>query len=246
MTFSKKVVAISGSPRSGFPDKKSFTEKILNLFIEGINPADFKIFYPYKMNIHYCKACMACWFKTPGQCAVEDDMKLLKPEIEDADVIILASPVYVFGFSTPVKAVLDRCFSMFDPFIVNDKEGHCRHRRFKPREQTALLVSACGFSERDNFDQIRNHFTAICKNFAWDLGGEILVPASSLGFVRDAYLEKYELVKKAGEEFAVNGLISSATMQKISEETMTPTEYQKLVNSFFKKLMNRNSAEPNA
>jgi multimeric flavodoxin WrbA len=245
MTFSKKVVAISGSPRSGFPNKKSFTEKILNLLLEGINPADLKIFYPHKMNINYCTACMSCWFKTPGKCAVKDDMQFLKQEIEDANVIILASPVYVYGFSAPVKAVLDRCFSMFDPFIISDEEGHCRHKRFKPREQTALLVSTCGFSERDNFDQISNHFRIICNSFAWAAGGEILVPASALGFMRDAYLEKYELVKKAGEEFASNGLISFETMQKISEETMTPAEYQELVNPFFKKLMDRNSVEPN-
>jgi hypothetical protein len=63
--------------------------------------------------------------------------------------------------------------------------------------------------------------------------------------VRDAYLEKYQLVKKAGEEFASKRLISFETMQKISEETMTPAEYQELVNPFFKKLMDRNSVEPN-
>ncbi len=172
-------------------------------------------------------------------------MLLLKPEIETADVIILAGPVYVCGFSAPLKTVLDRCFSMFDPFIISDEKGHCRHRRFKPREQKALLVSTCGFSERDNFNQISAHFKAICDNFGWETGGEVLVPAGALGFVRDAYFEKYELVKKAGKEFALNGSISAPTMQKIAEETMTPAEYQRLVNPFFKKLADVNRAEPN-
>ena len=241
MPFSKKVIAISGSPRSGFSNRNSFTEKILDLFIEGIDPVHLKKYYPHQMKISYCKACMSCWFKTPGQCAIDDDMKTLKFEIENADVIILASPVYVSGFSAPVKTVLDRCFSMFDPLIINDKEGHCRHKRFKPREQIAVLVSTCGFSEKDNFDQISNHFRALCKDFAWEIGGEVLVPAGALGFVRDAYQEKYELVKKAGREFALNGLVSSATVQKIAEEVITPNEYRQLVNPFFNRLMNRSS-----
>jgi multimeric flavodoxin WrbA len=42
----------------------------------------------------YRPACHA-GLKLPDKCAVEDDMQTLKQEIEDADVIILASPVYV-------------------------------------------------------------------------------------------------------------------------------------------------------
>ena len=237
MAFGKKVLALSGSPRSGNKNSKSFTEKILDLFLDGIGPEECKKVYPHKMDINYCTACLTCWFKTPGTCVFNDDMKTLKTEIEEADLVILASPVYIFGFSAPAKTVLDRCFPMLDPLIISDNEGHCFHERIKPKDQMAVLVSTCGFSEIDNFDLIRKHFAAICKNFGWNNCGEILVPASALGFIPKVYNEKYETVKKAGREFAQNGNISTQTMQSISEEVVGTIEYQQMVNPFFKKLM---------
>ena len=168
----KKIVALSGSPR-----RRSFTEKILDLFLAGMEPVECKKFYPHKLAIKYCTGCMTCWFKTPGQCAIKDDMTaFLKTEIEEADVVILASPVYVDGFSAQLKTVLDRCFALLDPLITLDEEGHCRHKRFKPREQAAILISTCGFSESDNFNLMRRHFAALCRNLAGKMPVKYLSP----------------------------------------------------------------------
>lgn len=233
----KKIVALSGSPRSGLPKQKSFTEKILDLFLAGMKPTEYKKFYPHQLTINYCTGCMTCWMKTPGQCVIKDDMTaFLKTEIEEADAIILASPVYVDGFSAQIKTVLDRCFALLDPFITLDNEGHCHHERFKPKKQAAVLISTCGFSENDNFNHIRRHFAAFCRNFAWQNAGEVLVSASALGFTDDGlYDNKYKAVTKAGREFVANGRISAATMQTISEEVMKAGEYTEMVNKFFAK-----------
>ena len=237
----KKVVALSGSPRSGQPKQRSLTEKVLDLFIDGMNPAEYKKYHLHRLKINYCRGCMNCWFKTPGQCVIKDDMTaFLKTEIEEADAIIWASPVYVDGFSAQIKTVLDRCFAFLDPFITLDAEGHCRHERFKPKKQAAVLLSTCGFSERDNFDHMCRHFDAFCRNFAWRNAGEVLVPASALGFADDGlYDEKYKAVTKAGQEFAASGKISAATMQMISREEIKAEEYTEIVNKFFAKLKRR-------
>ena len=231
----KKIVALSSSPR-----KRSFTEIILDYFLMGMEPVEYKKFYPHKLTIKYCRGCMACWFKTPGQCVIKDDMTaFLKTEIEEADIVILASPVYVDGFNAQLKTVLDRCFAFLDPLIITDENGHCRHKRFKPREQKAVLISTCGFSERDNFEHMRQHFAALCRNLGWQNSGEILVSAGALGFISGFYDEKYEAVKKAGKEFAKSGRVSSETMQIISEENMKAEDYLKIVNEFFEKLMQK-------
>lgn len=234
----KKIVALSGSPRSGQPKQRSFTEKILDLFIEGMNPAEYRKHHLHRLKINYCRGCMNCWFKTPGQCVIKDDMTaFLKTEIEEADAIIWASPVYIDGFSAQIKTVLDRCFAFLDPFITLDDEGHCRHKRFKPRKQAAVLIATCGFSERDNFDHMRRHFDAFCRNFAWRNAGAVLVPASALGFAGDGlYDDKYKVVTAAGREFAEDGSISTVTMQMISNEVMGAEEYADNVNKFFAKL----------
>lgn len=231
----KKVVALAGSPR-----RRSFTEKILDLFLSGMEPADYKKYYPHRMKINYCRGCMACWFKTPGRCTIKDDMSaFLKTEIETADVVILASPVYVDGFSAQLKTVLDRCFALLDPLLVLDAKGRCRHQRFRPRAQSAILISTCGFSEKDNFSPLRRHFAALCQNLNWQNAGEILVPAGALGFVGGAYDEKYKEVKKAGREFTEKGRVSARTMQAISKEIMTAEDYLAMVNKFFEKRRRR-------
>ena len=240
MTVNKKVVALAGSPR-----RRSFTEKILNLFLSGMDPAACKKYYPHRMAIEYCRGCMACWFKTPGQCTIKDEMTAyLKTEIETADVVILASPVYVDGFSAQLKTVLDRCFALLDPLLVLDEKGRCRHQRFKPRTQAAVLVSTCGFSEKKNFEPLRRHFAAVCQNLNWQNAGEILIPAGALGFIAGAYDEKYKAVQKAGREFAEKGAVSAQTMQVISKETMAAAEYKTMVNRFFEKRKRREDDEP--
>jgi len=53
------VLAISGSLRN-----KSFTEKILDLCIDGMGEnLEVHKFYPHKMRIKPCTSCWSCWGK---------------------------------------------------------------------------------------------------------------------------------------------------------------------------------------
>lgn len=237
----QNAVALCASPRAGLPEQKSITEKLLNRFLEGLSSPSCQVFYPHKMNINYCQGCLTCWFKSPGTCYFEDDMVTIKNAMEEADLIILASPLYVDGFSAHLKTVLDRCIATADPLIIRDHEGHSRHSPLKPRGKQAVLISTCGFPEIDNFDQIRNHFRAICKNFFWEQVAEILLPASALGFIKGYYEDKFNAVKQAGKELKEQGRISSLTEKEISKEIMDARKYQEIVNPYFKKLMNRES-----
>lgn len=239
MAFTGKVMALCSSPRSGEGDGKSLTERMLTLFLEGLAPAQCQIFYPHKMKIAYCRGCLSCWFKTPGKCYYQDDMNAIYEALEEADLIILVSPVYVGGFSAQLKTVLDRCLVVFDPLITAGEDGHCRHEVMLPPGKKAMLIAACGFSELDNFDLMRQHFSAICRNLFWQKAGEILVPASALGFIPGAYNQKFAAITRAGKEFAADGHITPATLQQISEETMEVAEYQEAVNPFFEKLRRR-------
>jgi hypothetical protein len=239
MTELKRVVAICGSSRAGVPEEKSLTERMLENFLAGMNPEHCRIFYPHLMNISYCRGCYTCWFKTPGVCAIADDMTEIRGETDKADLIILASPVYVDGFSAQTKVVLDRIIPMFDPLISVDKQGHCRHSLLHSRRQKATLISCCGVSELDNFDQIRSHFKAICSNLYWQSAGEILLPASGLAFVPRKYDQKFSAIQKAGAELSKDGVISSKTAEFISTEMLKAQEYRDFLNPYFSKLKER-------
>ena len=235
----KRVVAISGSPRAGEHGERSLTDKFLKAFLDGFSPEYSRVFYPHKMKINYCTGCYTCWLKTPGICAIDDDMALINEELQEADLIILATPVYVEGFSAQLKTVLDRSISRYSPFISFDQAGHCRHEHLKLKKRAALLISTCGFSEMDNFDALKAHFAAICRNYYWDNAGEVLIPASALGSLPGGYDAKLEAAKEAGAELAKENRISSEALQKVMGEPVDARFYKETVNSFFTKLIKR-------
>jgi len=236
----KKVVAVCSSPRGGKGGDRSLTEKFLNAFLEGLAPEDFKIFYPHDMKMAFCTGCYTCWLRTPGICAINDDMTEANAALREADLIILATPVYVDGMSAQLKTFLDRSICSFDALIIADQEGHLRHKLLNEKKRQALLISTCGFPEMDNFDPLRAHFAAICRNCFWDNAGEILIPASALGSMPGGYEAELTAVKEAGKEFAAEEKISDQTRQKVTPQSMDALKYMDIVNTFFAKLMKRN------
>ena len=60
-----------------------------------------------------CQGCSAC--KKEERCIQEDDMTPLYGEIDKADAVVFASPVYMFGMTGQLKLVLDRLFALLGP-----------------------------------------------------------------------------------------------------------------------------------
>lgn len=61
-----------------------------------------------------CRNLFHC--KTGGtRCGLEDDLTPVLAELEVADVLILASPIYFTDLTSGLKAVIERCFSFFVP-----------------------------------------------------------------------------------------------------------------------------------
>lgn len=100
----KKVIILSGSPRKGgnsdlLCDEFSRGAKEAGNEVEKIRVADKRV--------GYCRACYYCRSHC-GECAIKDDMKDVLQKMIDADVIVLASPVYFYSIDAQLKAVLDR------------------------------------------------------------------------------------------------------------------------------------------
>ena len=58
-------------------------------------------------NIGYCRACYFCR-DHKGQCAIKDDMAEILEKLLNADVIVLATPVYFYSVNAQLKTVIDR------------------------------------------------------------------------------------------------------------------------------------------
>jgi len=62
-----------------------------------------------RKNIRGCLGCNGC-VRNGGTCVQKDDMQEIYPKMLAADVIVLASPVYFYSWTSQMKAVLDRTF----------------------------------------------------------------------------------------------------------------------------------------
>jgi len=98
-----KVLGIMGSPRI-----KGNTDLLLDQALKGAkdNKADIEKIIVDKLNIAGCKEYYGCL--KDGNCVIRDDMEAIYPKLLDADVIIVASPIFFYGLTAQLKALIDR------------------------------------------------------------------------------------------------------------------------------------------
>ena len=103
-----KIVGIYGSPRRG-----GNTDTLLDKTLEGARSVGAEVtpIYARKLKMSGCLECGGC--DKTGKCVVKDDMQSVYPLLESAQVIILATPVFFYGMSAQVKALVDRCQAMW-------------------------------------------------------------------------------------------------------------------------------------
>ena len=101
--MSKKVLILSSSPR-----KRGNSATLCDRFAEGARAAHHQVELVAiaEKNIHYCTGCYAC--KRTGECAQKDDMAAVLDSMLQADVIVLATPVYFYTMCAQMKTVIDR------------------------------------------------------------------------------------------------------------------------------------------
>lgn len=102
--MSKKVLILSGSPRKG-----GNSDILCDEFAKGATEAGHNVekIHVSEKNIHPCIACYHC-SKNSGACVFKDDMAEILQKMIDADVFVLASPVYFYSIDSQLKAVIDR------------------------------------------------------------------------------------------------------------------------------------------
>lgn len=97
---SKKIVIIHGQSHEGstFHIARMLAKMLHGEVTEFFLPRDFG---------EFCLGCTACFMDTEKKCPHYKKLSPLTQAIDDADVLILASPVYVFHATGPMKAFLD-------------------------------------------------------------------------------------------------------------------------------------------
>ena len=117
-----KVLGIFGSPRKGGNTELLLEEALRGAEAEG---AEIERLRLGDYNIIPCKECLACY--KDGNCIILDDMAKIYPILLEADIIILASPIFFYGVTAWAKALIDRCqalwarkYQLKDPSLGKD------------------------------------------------------------------------------------------------------------------------------
>lgn len=114
-----KVIAFNGSPRKSWN-----TATLLKHALEGAasQGAETELIHLYDYNYKGCISCFACKLeggKSYGRCAVNDDLKPILRKVEEADAIILGSPIY-FGVTTGgIRSFLERLMFQYLVYDAN-------------------------------------------------------------------------------------------------------------------------------
>jgi len=108
-----KVLGIYASPRKG-----GNTDQLLDKALEGARSAGAETLtvYARKLKMRGCIECGGC--DKTGKCVVKDDMQTVYPFLEETDAMILASPIFFYGLTAQVKAVIDRCQAMWSKRMI--------------------------------------------------------------------------------------------------------------------------------
>jgi multimeric flavodoxin WrbA len=111
-----RMLGISCSPRKG-----GNTEILVKEALKAAADSGWQtdVFFMSEKKVAPCKACGSCHRK--GGCVIEDDMQELYKLMDQADGIIIASPVYFGSVSAQAKAVMDRTFALLGKHSLKDK-----------------------------------------------------------------------------------------------------------------------------
>ncbi len=101
--MSKKVLIISTSPRKG-----SNSDALAESFAQGAREAGNEVekISLIDKKIAFCRGCFAC--QTTKRCVIRDDADVIEQKMEQADVLVFATPIYYYEMSGQLKTMLDR------------------------------------------------------------------------------------------------------------------------------------------
>jgi multimeric flavodoxin WrbA len=135
-----RVLALLGSPRIN-----RNTDILLGKVIEGLKGHNNKIkkYELVKLRINPCIGCYSCGEK--GYCIYNDDMNSLYREFDEADIIILASPLYFNSVSSISKLMIDRCHALWaSKFILKKPMINTQKNRI------GLLICTAGSRQKED------------------------------------------------------------------------------------------------
>ena len=141
--------------------------------VETVSVADY--------NVNACIGCNSCFVCEGNRCFQNDDMVQIYEKLRNADIVVIASPVYFYGISAQLKAIVDRLHTPM-------------RNTFHIKKLGLLLVGAALLPNL--FDPILMQYQMVLDFFKLESIGNVLVHGvKDIGDIENssALKEAYEL-----------------------------------------------------
>ncbi len=150
-----KVVIVTGSPR-----RRGTSFLLAENFVKGAEEAGCDVFRfdaAFK-RVQPCNGCDHCGLGS-APCVYKDDMLELNPRLIEADVVVLCTPLYYFGFSAQIKTIIDRFYGINSQLYVPKR---------------AMLIATAWNSSPDTMPALAHHYETLVNYMGWTDAGQIL------------------------------------------------------------------------
>ncbi len=139
-----KIVILMGSP-----NKNGSTGILVDSFVRGAAESghNCEVIDVCHANIHPCIGCVRCGYE--GPCVQKDDVEQIRGKLLDSDMVVFATPLYYYGMTAQLKAVVDR-FCAYN--------GSLNGRRLK----SALLTVAWNADDW-TFEALEAHYQTLVR-----------------------------------------------------------------------------------
>lgn len=153
----KKIIILNGSPR-----KNGNTAALTASLKKGAEESGHSVteFFLGDMNINGCRGCFGGGKSCESPCVQKDDMEKIYPVYKEADIVVLASPLYYWSVSGQLKTAFDRLFAV----------AECDSDYCNPKKESVLIMAA----EGHGFEESEYWYDRLEKHLGWKSLGKVL------------------------------------------------------------------------
>ena len=215
-----KILVINGSYRG----KKGFTRFLADRLLEGVVDAgaESEIIDLVDKKINRCLSCGVCHTGDHRlKCVYDDkdDVADIFKEISQADIIVYATPIYIFSMSGLMKIFLERMYSTADVFDLRlTRSGLFFHHVNRAiGSKPFVLLTCCDNNENETVKNVISYFRTYAKfHDAQQVGLLVRKTGRFAGHGKNPEAAKqiprlsrvYEGFRRAGRDLALTGRVS--------------------------------------
>ena len=150
-----KIIILMGSP-----NRNGSTAILAGSFVRGAEEAghDCEVIDVCHADVHPCTGCVRCGYE--GPCVQKDGVEAIRRSLLSADMVVFATPLYYFGMTAQLKAVVDR-FCAYN--------GSLNRRHLK-----SALLSVAWNTDDWTFDALEAHYRTLVRYLHFKDMGTVL------------------------------------------------------------------------